>query len=165
MEYYYKPLDQAYDRNSIVSIIGVDPQNMDEETLMGHHLYPVEDLDRDPYLLSAGVYSYEVRGPKAYRSVIETPMELSDAKRIAKTAVLEGFSSDIERVLSNSGISSSFLLALSFLPNHPVKEVLQDQLNSVQTYIGKIAEAIVQIDEAQDFSSVKQIVTSACKRN
>ena len=165
MEYYYKPLNQAYDCNSIKALIGVDPEVMDEETLLQHHLYPVLDQDRDPFLFSSGEYAYEVKDSKALRFVVDVPIELREAKRIAKLMLLRFLNDDFERIASNSGLTTQCLLALSLTNNAKIKDLFHDQLAPVLSFFEGVANAIAEVNEADDFTSVKQIVTSACKRN
>lgn len=165
MEYYYKPLGQAYDQNSILAIVGVNPDAMDEETLVQHHLYPVVNQDRDPFLFTSGIYRYEIESNKALRFVDDYPIEIDEARSTGRRLLKEFLESEFDRLLRDNGLSLELLTALQLSKQISTEDLFESELSNLRSHVHEITTAIAKVDEATDFDSVKQIVIAACKRN
>ncbi len=138
---------------------------MDEETLVQHHLYPVIDQDRDPFLFTSGVYRYEIESNKALRFVDDFPIEVTNAKIIGKRLLKHFLETQFDLLLHDNGLSLKLLAALQLDGKVTVEDLFQEEVSNLRSFVNGITKAIMEVDKAEDFHSVKQIVISACKRN
>lgn len=115
MDYYFKATNQAYSKEQIQGLVGIDPETTDDEVLNFYGIYRIRNQSYERDVFRADEKEYKIDGLHAYPVQSSKTLPLEEAKEEARLLASNNFEEKLTALSESFGLSPklSWAIALS----------------------------------------------------
>lgn len=142
MNFFFQPTGQAYSREQIQGLVGIDPEVTDDEVLNFYGIFRVSSFEEKQDVFDSPLdFSYEVRGKFAYRVSAGIQISLSEAREKAKKAAIYKSGQMLFSLRQNSGLTEE-LFSVAITNDSDYFSELRSRANEITENLGKVLHLI-----------------------